>query len=138
MKDDRLTLVYAEGNIRVELGKILTNKSISIDDALNILGIDMDAFADKQGWDGWNYESLKLIYPGSIATFVGKWWNDRSIEVWEIGGTQYALSGWNGERYLNCWEVVDGIESGAKAVIEPIYNKIGEDEFEIVDYKVVG
>ena len=56
MKDDRLTLVYQEGDVRVELGKILTNKSISIDDALRILGIDMDSFADKQGWDGWDYE----------------------------------------------------------------------------------
>ena len=53
-------------------------------------------------------------------------------------GTQYALSGWNGEQYLDCWEVVNGIEAGGKAVIEPVYKQTGEDQFEIVNYKVVG
>lgn len=71
MKDDRLTLVYADGNIRVELGKILTNKSISIDDALRILGIDMEVFADKQGWDGWNWECLHLISAVEIDPIIG-------------------------------------------------------------------
>lgn len=61
-KDDRITLVYDELGVRIELGKILTNHSVSVDDALRILGIDMDAFAAAQGWDGWNYEALKLEY----------------------------------------------------------------------------
>lgn len=60
--DDRITLVYEESGIRIELGKILTNRSMSVDDALQILGIDMDAFTAAQGWDGWNYEALKLEY----------------------------------------------------------------------------
>ena len=61
-KDDRITLVYEEFGVRIEFGKILTNHSMSVDDALRILGIDMDAFATARGWDGWNYEALKLEY----------------------------------------------------------------------------
>lgn len=62
MKDDRITLVYEENDIRIELGKILTNHSMRVDDALEILGIDMDKVASANGWDGWNFEALKLEY----------------------------------------------------------------------------
>lgn len=62
MKDDRITLVYEENGVRVELGKILTNRSMSVDDALLLLGIDMDKYAEEMGWDGWNWEALKLEY----------------------------------------------------------------------------
>lgn len=62
MKDDRITLVYEENEERIELGKILTNHNMSVDEALDLLDIDMDAFAQEQGWDDWNYEALKLEY----------------------------------------------------------------------------
>lgn len=42
------------------LGEIMTNQSLTVDEALNCLGINMDAFAYKNGWDDWNWEDLRL------------------------------------------------------------------------------
>lgn len=55
-----MVLVYEENNIRLELGTILTNHSMTIDEALELLEIDMDKVADEQHWDDWNFEALKL------------------------------------------------------------------------------
>lgn len=35
---------------------------------------------------------------------MGTWWNDRSIELVEVSGIVYALNGWNGEKYTDCWQ----------------------------------
>lgn len=63
MKDSNASdlLVYAEYNVFEILGGILTNHSMSVDDALDLLDIDMDAFAEEQGWDDWNYEALDFV-----------------------------------------------------------------------------
>ena len=44
---------------------------------------------------------------------VGNLWNDKNIEIVEVNGEMYALSGWNGEKYYHCWKVLDaqGINS---------------------------
>ena len=42
------------------LGYIFTIPNLTVDEALNSLGIDMDAFASEQGWDDWDYECLRL------------------------------------------------------------------------------
>ena len=35
---------------------------------------------------------------------IGNWWNDRSIAMIELNdGNVYALNGWNGEEYEECW-----------------------------------
>lgn len=34
---------------------------------------------------------------------AGRWWADTSIELVEIDDVVYALSGWNGEKYLKSW-----------------------------------
>lgn len=35
------------------LGEIMTTPTLTVDEALNCLGIDMDAFASEQGRDDW-------------------------------------------------------------------------------------
>lgn len=35
---------------------------------------------------------------------VGAWWNDSNIDLVEIDGTVYALNGWNGEEFTDCWK----------------------------------
>lgn len=69
---------------------------------------------------------------------VGQWWNDNEIELVEIDGKVYALNGWNGEKYLDSWEVdkddhTEVINEGI--AIEPLYKEV-EEEFEIVEYVV--
>lgn len=54
-------LVYADEISFDILGGILTNHSMSVDDALRQLSIDMDTYADEQCWDGWDYEALDLV-----------------------------------------------------------------------------
>lgn len=56
MKDYTMILKYAD----TVLGRILTNHGLTIDEALNLLDIDMDKYAEEQGWEGWDYEQLSL------------------------------------------------------------------------------
>lgn len=74
--------------------------------------------------------------------YVGKWWNDKNIELVKINEKIYALHGWNGESYFNCWEVaenlIDVIDEKKEYIIKPVYKEIGEDEFELIEYEIVG
>lgn len=36
--------------------------------------------------------------------FVGRWWNDKSIQLVKVEGSVYALNGWNGETFIDCWK----------------------------------
>lgn len=59
--EGNMMLVYADGSTFEIIGGILANHSMSVDDAIDLLGIDMDAWADGQGWEDWDYEALQLI-----------------------------------------------------------------------------
>ena len=67
---------------------------------------------------------------------IGTWWSDNSVELAKINGKIYALDGWNGEKYLHCWECVDryeAVDDGIDYEIEPIYSCDGE----IVGYEII-
>lgn len=54
-----LKLIYKHSETQVEvIGSIITNKSLSVEDALEILGLDMDELAIEKGWDGYDYNAL--------------------------------------------------------------------------------
>lgn len=71
-----------------------------------------------------------------------KWWTG-DIEVVEVEGRMIALNGWNGEIYLDCWEVeeikndtaygvkVDGLQ------VRPVYTENEDGEFELDGYELV-
>lgn len=67
---------------------------------------------------------------------LGKWWSDSTIDIVEIEGKAIALYGWNGEVYMECWEVFDikqniGFESGKETYIaKPIY----DSDCNIIEY----
>lgn len=44
------------------LKEILTDHSMTVDEALEISGIDMDEYAQEQGWDDWDWEELRTEY----------------------------------------------------------------------------
>ena len=70
---------------------------------------------------------------------VGTWWNDSSIELVEIDGSVFALGGWNGESYNNCWKCTGDYNMDASEetyTITPTYEEVSEDEFEIIAFKV--
>jgi hypothetical protein len=71
--------------------------------------------------------------------YVGKWWNDDNIKLIKKNNRVFALYGWNGDKYYNCWECLGDhlVESGKeKFIITPIYKQIKEDNFEIIDYQI--
>lgn len=70
---------------------------------------------------------------------VGTWRANKEIELVEIDGRVYALNGWNGEKYLDCWECVgeDNTEASEKKYeITPITEEV-DGEYEIVGYEVL-
>lgn len=75
---------------------------------------------------------------------IGNWWNDKSIEIYNINGRNIALYGWNGEKYMDCFEVTEDLFDIIKEniVVKPIYNKpihnsAYQDEYKIVDYEII-
>ena len=56
-----MLLVYADDNVFEIIGGILSNHSMSVDDALELLDVDMDAWAEDKGWEGWEWEALALL-----------------------------------------------------------------------------
>lgn len=48
------------GNIL--LGEVLTNHSMTVDEALEFVGVDMDKYAQEHGWDDWDWEELRTEY----------------------------------------------------------------------------
>jgi hypothetical protein len=53
-------IVYKDQTGEYVVGHCVTNHSISVDEALDIAGIDMDAYAEQNGWDGWDWGCLEL------------------------------------------------------------------------------
>ena len=74
--------------------------------------------------------------------YVGTWWANGNTQLVKINNRVYALSGWNGEKYLDCWKCLGSQlmdESKEVYVIEPIYGQVGDEEdeeLEIVEYRV--
>lgn len=66
---------------------------------------------------------------------IGTWWSDDSIEIVKINDKMYALYGWNGERYLHCWECIDRftVVDDKEYEIRPIYDSSDE----IIDFEVI-
>ena len=73
---------------------------------------------------------------------LGTWWNNDDIEVYQIEGRPIALYGWNGEEYLDCFEVAEEIGGRLFKLLQgglsvrPIYEQRGDD-FEIVGYELL-
>lgn len=90
----------------------------------------------------------------TTVEMVGKWWSDSSIDLVKVDGAVYALYGWNGEKFTDCWECSgDGFRgaSGESYTLAPVYrwevdgmnvleleegSSEWENAIEIVDYSV--
>lgn len=73
---------------------------------------------------------------------LGTWWNNDDIKIYEIEGRPIALYGWNGEHYMDCFEVADEINGrwfeSVRGGIEvcPIYEERSGD-YEIIGYEII-
>ena len=50
---------HDEDNIEV-IDEFSGNMSLTIDQALDLVGVDMDEYADSKGWDGYDWDSLSI------------------------------------------------------------------------------
>lgn len=46
----------------VLVGEVLTNRSLTVDEALELIDFDEEEFLSKQGWDGIDYNDFWLMY----------------------------------------------------------------------------
>lgn len=44
------------------LGEVLTNRSLTVEEALDLIGVDMDQHAEDNGWDGYDYNAITIEY----------------------------------------------------------------------------
>lgn len=70
---------------------------------------------------------------------VGKWWSNDNIKLVEIDEKIYALYGWNGEQYCDCWQAVGEYNTESSKdnyILTPIYQKKEGDDYLIIGYDI--
>ena len=76
---------------------------------------------------------------------MNHWFSDDRIEIVEICGKWYALNGWNGEVYTDCWETEEpsygtSCECLAEGIlIQPLYEPYPDnpEQYQCIGYSVV-
>lgn len=49
----------------VLVGEVVTNKSLTVSEALELVNFNEDAFLAEQGWDAIDYNDFRLDYSGN-------------------------------------------------------------------------
>lgn len=70
---------------------------------------------------------------------VGRFWNDKEIPIIEYDKKMYALYGWDGEKYRECWRVLDvhGLKNAKdrkKYTFREALKMIDDCEYETLGY----
>lgn len=68
------------------------------------------------------------------------YWNDKNLDVYKIEGKRIVLNKWDGDKYYDCFELAENlidIVSEKKFEVKPIYKEVVEEEFEIIDFKIL-
>lgn len=60
----RLNYVVVHDGEIIDYGFVLTNGGMSEEEFLELIGLDMDKYCEKHGWDGWDWELLHIIGVG--------------------------------------------------------------------------
>lgn len=58
MAFNKYEIVYRDEENEIVVGEFSGNMSYTVDQALDIAGVDMDKFAEENGWDGWDWNCL--------------------------------------------------------------------------------
>jgi hypothetical protein len=61
--------------------------------------------------------------------YCGYWWSDLSIKIVKIDGVKYALHGWNGYAFTDCWECIDSFTpiNSLSYTLTPVYRHMQEN-----------
>lgn len=55
----KLVYVHSESDVEV-IAEIVSNHSISVEEAIELSGVNMDVYAEEQGWESYDYNALKV------------------------------------------------------------------------------
>jgi len=55
----KLVYIHSESDVEI-VAELTVNHSISIEQALELAEVDMDLYAEEQGWDDWDFQALEL------------------------------------------------------------------------------
>ena len=84
-------IVYGTGTDAVVLGHITTNHGITKADALDLIGIDMDAYAQEHGWDGWVLDEIRCADP--LGKRLADWVRDNAPSEVVLEECGYCVNG---------------------------------------------
>ena len=75
-----------------------------------------------------------------MVKFISKYWNDKNISIYKIDNRFIGLYGWNGEKYLHCFELDNTLHNLIKDNIEviPLYKDLKNGDLKIINYKIIG
>lgn len=65
LKGKDLIIVYEAGDKIYFMGSVITNHSLSLEEALDLIGWDdetMTEAVEKIGWDGYDYDAIAIVW----------------------------------------------------------------------------
>lgn len=80
-ENDMLYIYYKDETGTYLIGEITTNRSITVDEALEIAGVDMDQWADAKGWDGYDWNCIELSYKKGLEKMIGRFEGENSYFI---------------------------------------------------------
>lgn len=57
-----MKVYYKDEYVNELVCEVMTNHSMTIDEALDLCDVDMDEFASEKGWEDWDYDALVAVY----------------------------------------------------------------------------
>lgn len=71
--------------------------------------------------------------------YLGRFWNDKTKDIYRIDNKNIMLNKWNGETYYECYVLKDNLIDIIQKDIEvaPVYKQNEVGEYELVDYKII-
>lgn len=58
-----MQIIYVHGDDDKEvIGNIITNRSLTVEEALEMIGVNMDNYAVERGWEGYDPLAIRLEY----------------------------------------------------------------------------
>lgn len=76
---------------------------------------------------------------GIFMEYVGRYWNDKEKEIYNIEGRNIVLNKWDGMKYYKCFELDEKHEEiiNCNIVAIPLYQPLENGDFKIIDYKLI-
>ena len=58
-----MQIIYVHGDDDKEvIGNIITNRSLTVEEVLEIIGVNMDNYGVERGWEGYDPLAIRLEY----------------------------------------------------------------------------